>query len=58
MGKSNVDESCEHACRLIDELGAPERISKRQWVEFLSAVIGECESRREAAEQELELEEA
>lgn len=39
---------------LIDELGDPKRgMSKEQWIEFLEQIEADCQSRREAAEEEL-----
>lgn len=38
----------------IDQEGDPKYLNKREWVEMLEIVISDCESRLEAAREELE----
>ena len=54
---SKIDKATEEVGRLVDQLGEPGKMSKREWIEFLAGVIGDCEMKKEAAEQELEAEE-
>lgn len=42
------------ALAVIDELGAPEHMSKEQWFEFLEDLIEELEARRDATQRELD----
>ncbi len=52
----NVDRAVEDVGKEIDRLGDPNRMTKKEWVEFLKGIIGDCEAKKEAAEQELEAE--
>jgi hypothetical protein len=48
-----IDKATEEVSQLIDRLGDPARMSKREWVEFLASIIWDCNTKKEAAEQEL-----
>ena len=50
---SNVSESQQEVLELVDDLGAPERMTKGEWAEFLECLIADLQIRKEAVDQEL-----
>lgn len=54
---ANIDAAVQEVGKLIDQLGDPKRgMSKQDWVEFLTGIMSDCESKREAAEEEIRAE--
>lgn len=39
--------------KVLDAEGDPRNMGKREWVDFLEEIITECESRKDAAVEEL-----
>lgn len=50
---STPDRQAQKCLEYIDQEGAPEYLSKAEWIEMLQIIISDCESRAEAAREEL-----
>jgi hypothetical protein len=50
----DTDDVVTTILQKIDDAGDPSQMSKREWLEFLEAIICECESRLSAVRGELE----
>ncbi len=51
--KEVVGASIVRVMRLVDELGQPDKMTKTQWIEFLTVLEHDLAIQREASEQEL-----
>jgi hypothetical protein len=49
----NAEQAASKAMEQIDEIGDPANLSKQDWIEMLEIIVGECQSRAEAAREEL-----
>jgi hypothetical protein len=49
-----VDAAVVQVHELIDSLGGPGFMSKREWVDFLGGIIDDCKMKKEDSERELE----
>lgn len=51
--KLKPQDAARQVADLVDRLGDPKNMTKRQWIEFLGEIEADCEAKREAAQDEL-----
>lgn len=49
----SAEKQAAKCAEFIDEAGDPKNLSKQEWIEMLEIIISDCQSRIEAAREEL-----
>jgi hypothetical protein len=54
----SVEEAVKEVIAMVDELGAPDEMSKEEYRDFLGELIDDLSARKDAVESELKTEES